>query len=60
MKYPERERDQIVSSIFRNSRRQDMFIQKDTVHEHFQVNSKSVDRGHFIKKIKNDHFKETW
>ena len=42
MKYPERERDQIVSSIFRNSRRQDMFIQKDIVHEHFQVNSKSV------------------
>ena len=60
MKYPERERDQIVSSIFRNSRRQDMFIQKDTVHEHFQVNSKSVGRGRFIKKIKYDHFKETW
>ena len=26
MNYPERERDQIMSSIFRNSRRQDKFI----------------------------------
>ena len=42
MKYSERERDQIMSLIFRNSRRQDKFIQKDTVHEHFKVNSKSV------------------
>lgn len=42
MKYPERERDQIISSIFRNRRRQDKFIQKDTVHEHFKGNSKSV------------------
>ena len=60
MKYPERTRDQIVSSTFRNSRRQDMFIQEDTVHEHFKVNSNSVGRGRFIKKIKNDHYKETW
>ena len=42
IKYPEREREQIMSSIFRNSRRQGMFIQKETVHEHFKVNSRSI------------------
>ena len=30
MKYPEREREQIMSSIFRDSRRQGMFILKET------------------------------
>ena len=42
MKYPERERKQIMSSIFRNSRRQGIFTQKETVHEHFKFNSKSI------------------
>ena len=59
MKYPEREREEIMSSIFRNSKHRDMFIQKETIHEHFTVNSRNVGRGRFIKKIKNDHYKET-
>ena len=46
-----------MSSIFRNVMRKDMFIQKETLHEDFKVNSKSVGRGHFVKKIKNDHYK---
>ena len=60
MKYPEREREQIMSSIFRDSRRQGMFIQKETVHKHFKVNSKSIGGGRFVQKLKNDHYKETW
>ena len=60
MKYPEREKKQIMSSIFRNSKRQGMFIQKGAVHEHFKVNSKSIGRGRFVQKLKNDHYKETW
>ena len=40
--------------------RKDMFIQKETLHEHFKVNSKSVGPGPFVKKIKKDHCKETW
>ena len=60
MKYPEREREQIMSSIFRDSRRQGMFIQKETVHKHFKVNSKSIGQGRFVQKLKNDHYKETW
>ena len=51
--------EQIMSSIFRNVMRKDMFIQKETLHEHFKVYSKNVGRGHFVKKIKNDHYKET-
>ena len=58
MKYPEREREQTMSSTFRNSRHQGMFIPKETVHEHFKVNSKSIGRGHFVQKLKNDHYKE--
>ena len=48
-----------MSSIFRNSRRQGMFIQKEAVHEHIKVNSKSIGRGRFVQKLKNDHYKET-
>ena len=59
-KYPERETEQIMSRIFRNSRRQGMFIQKETVHEYFKVNSKSISQGRFVQKLKNDHYKETW
>ena len=55
MKYRERERKQIMSSIFRNSRHQGMFIQKEAVHEHIKVNSKSIGRGRFVQKLKNDH-----
>ena len=46
-----KEREQIMSSIFRNVTRKDMFIKKETLHERFKVNSKSVGRGHFFKKI---------
>ena len=60
MGYPKKEREQIMSSIFRNVKRKDMVIQKETLHEHFKVNSKSVGQGRFFKKIKDDHYKETW
>ena len=48
-----------MPSIFRNVMRKDMFTQKETLHEHFKVNSKSVCRSRFLTKIKNDHYKET-
>ena len=34
-----------MSSIFRNVKQKDMFIQNEALHEHFKVNSKSVGRG---------------
>ena len=59
MGYLKKEREQIMSSIFRNVKQKDMVIQKETLHEHFKVNSKSVGQGRFFKKIKDDHYKET-
>ena len=32
-------------------KRKDVFIQNETLHEHFKVNLKIVGRGRFIKKI---------
>ena len=49
-----------MPSIFRDSRCQGMFIQKETVHEHFKVNSKSIGQGRFVQKLKNYHCKEIW
>ena len=37
-----------MSSIFRNSKREDMYVQAKTIDEHFKNNSKSIDRGRFV------------
>ena len=50
MGYPKKEREQIMSSIFRNVMQKDKCIKKETLHEHFNVNSKSVGPGPFLKK----------
>ena len=51
--------EQIMSSIFR-ANRPGMFVKKETALEHFNKPIKNVGRGRFIKKIKDDHYKETW
>ena len=38
IKYPIQERDQIMSSIFQNSKREDMYVQTNTINEHFKNN----------------------
>ena len=53
MKYPAQLPEQICSSIFRNSKRKDMHISKETVNEHFNKNktvNAGVGRGRFLKK----------
>ena len=52
--YPSHLQEQICSSIFRNSHRQDIHIQKNTIKEHFTNKQKAVGRGRFFKKIKDD------
>ena len=42
MGYPKKEREQIMSSGFRNVMRKDMFIQKETLHGHFKANPKMI------------------
>ena len=59
MKYTAGLREQIMSSIFRLSKRDGMFVKKETVVELFKKPIKNVGRGRFIKNIKNDHDKET-
>ena len=60
LKYQIKERDQIMSSIFWNSKHEDMYVQSKTIHEHFKNNLKSIGRGLFNQKLKNEHYKETW
>ena len=58
-KYPEKE--QIMSSIFRNANRKDMIIEKRTIDTHFNrtfVPPKG--RGKFIKKIRDDMYASCW
>ena len=38
MKYPIKERDQIISSIFRNSKHEDMYVQTKKINEQFKNN----------------------
>ena len=51
--------EQIMSLIFR-ANRPGMFVKKETALEHVNKPIKNVGRGRFIKKIKDDHYKETW
>ena len=48
-----------MSSIFRNSKLEVMYIQTKTINKHFKNNSKSIGRGRFVEKLKNEHYKET-
>ena len=45
--YPSHLQEQICSSIFRNSHRQDMHIKKKTIKEHFVNKKVGVGRGNF-------------
>ena len=60
LKYPIKRKDQIMSSIFRNSKCEDMYVQTKAINEHFKNNSKSIGRGRFVEKLKNEHYKEIW
>ena len=58
-KYPEKE--QIMSSIFRNANRKDMIIEKRTIDTHFNrtfVPPKAC--GKFFKKIRDDVYASCW
>ena len=45
--YPAQFPEQICSSIFRNSQRKDMHIEKKTINEHFPNKKLSFSRGRF-------------
>ena len=53
-------RQQICSSIFRNANRKHMHIKKATINKHFVNKRVSSGRGHFIKKIRDNLYAESW
>ena len=58
--YPLKYQEQICSSIFRNVTRKDMLVEKKTVNEHFLNKKPPTGRGHFLKKIKDDLYHDSW
>ena len=52
MCYPPNIRQEIFLSIFRNANRNDMFVQKETINEHFkkEKSKTGIGRGKFLKK----------
>ena len=58
--YPPHFQNQIRSSIFRNSTRSDINIQKETIKEHFTNKKVSTGRGRFLKKVKEDMYGKYW
>ena len=58
--YPPHFQDQIRSSIFRNSTRSYMNIQKETIKEHFTNEKVPTGRGRFLKKIKDGMYAKYW
>ena len=48
-----------MSSMFCVNR-PDMFVKNETALKHFNKPIKNIGRGKFIKKLKDEHYKETW
>ena len=59
-RYPVEYQEQISSSIFRNADRKDMYIEKKTINEHFSNKKPSLGRGRFLKRIKDDLYRDSW
>ena len=58
--YPVEYQEQICSSIFRNADRKDMYINKKTINQHFLNKKPPSGRGLFLKKIKDDLYRDFW
>ena len=60
MCYPPKLREEICSSIFRNIKRDGMYVKKETVDEHFKNKKPTIGRGQFVKKIRDSVYAEAW
>ena len=58
--YPLEFQEQICSSIFRNSERKHMHVQKKTVDEHFSDKKPSLGGGRFLKKNERQYVLCSW
>ena len=60
-KYPGKEQEQIMSSIFRNANRKDVIIEKRTIDTHFnRTFLPPKGPGKFIKKIRDNMYSSCW
>ena len=57
--YPQQQQDEILSSIFR-TKRDNMYVKKETINEHFKKPIKAYGRGCFVQKNRDLHYKEFW
>ena len=60
MCYPPKEREEIFSSIFRNIKRDGMYVKKEMADELFKNKKPTIGRERFIKRIKDSVYAENW
>ena len=62
MGYPPHLCGDIFPSIFRDIKREEMYVKKETIDEHFKNVGKvnGTGRGRFIKKIRDSLYAESW
>ena len=59
--YPLQHQNNIMSSVFRNIKRKDMHVPKESVKEHFISNKqKSIGRGKFLKSCNDAMYASSW
>ena len=49
-----------MSSIFRNIKREDMHVSKESIKEHFRNKQKSIGLGKFLKSCKDAMYASSW
>ena len=59
-KYPKDLQQQITSSIFHNIEQKDLYVNGQTINEHFRNKGRSAGRGKFLKTCKETFFAKYW
>ena len=49
-----------MSSIFRNIKREDVHVPKESIKEHLSNKQKSIGRGKFLKSCKDATYASSW
>ena len=58
--YPLEYQKNIMSSIFRNIKREDVHVPKESIKEHLSNKQKSIGWGKFLKSCKNAMYASSW
>ena len=60
MGYPPKLHEEICSSIFRDVKRNGMYVKKETIDEYFKNKKIGIGCGRFIQKIRDSMYAESW